>query len=94
MVRALDARERMLWIMQQQDEDDEDDDDDDDDSQIAAALACGVELGAVRDLILHMAADSRARLLGPAGRMSHYVSTGLERLIPHDALQKMGHTLR
>lgn len=37
---------------------------------------------------------SQKRLLGPVGRMSHYVRRGLDQLLPMDVLQRVGHDLR
>jgi len=59
-------------------------------SLVAVAVACGVDLRELQALVLKMAADSRASLFGPVGAMSHYVRTGLDNLLPRDALQRLG----
>lgn len=52
---------------------------------LAAVIAgAGVDTAAVLRHVLDFAADARARRLGPIGRMTRYVTQGLESLLPLD----------
>jgi hypothetical protein len=57
---------------------------------LAAVIAgAGVDTAAVLHHVVDFAADARARRLGPIGRMTRYVTQGLESLLPLDVCDLM-----
>jgi len=58
-------------------------------SLVGAAWLCRVPREDIVQFVERMALDSEQRLLGPVGRMSSYVRTGLEQLLPDDAHSRL-----
>jgi len=52
---------------------------------VATILACGIQAEEGFDIARELARDARKRWLGPFGRMSRYLRSGLERRLPADA---------